>query len=412
MAVPEKDRLILQNLAKQVAEIAADPIQQATIALWKRHNSLERTRPPILLYDGTGHETADMIVKLETEDDFARGQERHLRRAIYDWEHMRDDSVWTATINCPIAIRSLGYGIAADPTRPDHVFGASRFNQVIGDDESAERIPMPDISADWDDTNRRYEQLCDLYGGILTVEKVGVMTHWYAPIDAFITWRGIEQTMIDMVDRPEWLHSWLGRMCEYHMTELDQYEKLNILALNNKAGFVGSGGVGYTDELPQPDFDGEHVRTIDQWGHAAAQIFSEVSPAMHEEFALRYEKRFLERFGLACYGCCEPLDLKVDIILEHVPNLRRLSMSPKANVARGAEALGDKAIFSHKPNPTVIGMESWHADLARDQLRDVFEKTRGCIVEVVMKDLHTCRGEPTRMWEWIELAKELSEEYA
>ena len=353
-----------------------------------------------------------MIVKTECEDDLARGQERHLRRAIYDWEHMRDDSVWTATIHCPIAIRGGGYGIAADPTRPDHVFGASHFNQVIGDGESAERIPMPEISVDWDDTSRRYEQLCDLYDGILTVEKIGVMTHWYAPIDTFITWRGIEQMMIDMVDRPEWLHSWFGRMCEYHMSELDQYEKLSILALNNKAGFVGSGGVGYTDELPQADFDGEHVRPIDQWGHATTQIFSEVSPAMHEEFALRYEKRFLERFGLACYGCCEPLDLKVDLVFKHVPNLRRLSMSPKANVARGAEALGDRAIFSYKPNPTIIGMESWDADLARDQLRDVFEKTRGCIVEVVMKDLHTCRGEPRRMCEWVGMAKELSEEYA
>jgi hypothetical protein len=27
---------------------------------------------------------------------------------------------------------------------------------------------------------------------------------------------------------------------------------------------------------------------------------------MHEEFALQYEKRWLERFGLTYYGCCEP----------------------------------------------------------------------------------------------------------
>ena len=45
---------------------------------------------------------------------------------------------------------------------------------------------------------------------------------------------------------------------------------------------------------------------------------------MHEEFALRYESRWLERFGLSNYGCCEPLDRKVDIIKKAVPNLRRL----------------------------------------------------------------------------------------
>lgn len=45
MSVSEKDKAIVRDLAKQVAEIAADPIQQETIDLWKRHNSLERTRP-------------------------------------------------------------------------------------------------------------------------------------------------------------------------------------------------------------------------------------------------------------------------------------------------------------------------------------------------------------------------------
>ena len=410
MALSEKERTILRDLAKQVAEIAADPVQQQTIDLWKRLNRLERTRPLILLHDGTHHETGDKI-KLETQDDFARGQEHDLRSRIYHWRHMRDDSIWEAKAHCGIAYNCNGYGIEGNATRPDHVFGASRFNSVIKDDDSPERIPMPKVTVDWEQTERSYQQLCDLYDGILAVEKRGVAGHWYAPLDSFITWRGIEQTFLDMVDRPKWLHSWLERMCQWHLSQLDQLEKLNLLSLNNRANGIASGGIGYTDQLPAKDFDGR-VRTKDQWGHATTQIFSEVSPAMHEEFALRYEKRFLSRFGLATYGCCEPLDLKVDLVFKHVPHLRRISMSPKANVARGAAALGKRAIFSYKPNPAIIGMESWDVGLARRQLRDTFEKTRGCVVEVVMKDLHTCRGEVRRMWEWVAMAKKLSEEYA
>jgi hypothetical protein len=67
---------------------------------------------------------------------------------------------------------------------------------------------------------------------------------------------------------------------------------------------VRTGGLGFIDELPQSDFDGKHVRTIDMWGHATTQIFSEVSLAMHDEFALSYEKRFLCIIVTTNHGAC------------------------------------------------------------------------------------------------------------
>jgi len=411
MGLSPRDRTTLRDLATEVAEIAADPIQQETAELWGRLNRLQRTRPLVLLQDSTGHETGDKIA-LTTEGEFARRQEHDLRSRIYKWRHMRDDTIWRAKVDSGIAMDRTGYGIERDHTKPDHVFGAKRFNNVIADDDEPTRLPMPTVTVDWNETERRRQRLCELYDGILTVETGGITGHWYAPLDSFITWRGIEQTFLDMLDRPAWLHGWLERMCRFELSLLDQYEQLGVLALNNDGRRIGSGGIGYTDLLPQDDFDGEHVRLIDQWGHATTQIFSEVSPPMHEEFALAYEKRFLSRFGLCNYGCCEPLDLKVDLVLRHAPNVRRISMSPKANVARGAEALGKRAIFSYKPNPAILGMEGWDVDFARSELRDTFEKTRDCVVEVIMKDLHTVRGEVRRMWEWVEMAKALAEEYA
>jgi hypothetical protein len=200
-------------------------------------------------------------------------------------------------------------------------------------------------------------------------------------------------------------------MTQWHLSRLDQYEQLGALSLNNGNVGVGPGGLGYTDELPSDGFDAARVRAIDQWAHATTQIFAEVSPAMHDEFALTYEKRFLSRFGLAGYGCCEPLDRKLDIV-KTLPNLRRVSMSPWVDAARGAEGLGDEYVFSYKPNPAVIGMESWDVELARAQLRDALEESRGCVVEVLMKDLHECRRQPQRMWEWVDMAMRLAEEYA
>ena len=122
---------------------------------------------------------------------------------------------------------------------------------------------------------------------------------------------------------------------------------------------MGSGGLGYTNELPQADFDPHHVRTIDQWGYATAQIFSEVSPKMHEEFALRYEIRWMKQFGLNYYGCCDALHNKIDII-RSIPNLRKISMSPWANVEKMVEEVNGDYVISHKPNPAVFATDNWN----------------------------------------------------
>ena len=410
MSIPERDKTVLQNLAKEVADIAALPIQKEKAELWRRLNRLDPVRPMVLLSNGTWHQTGDEI-QLETEDDFARQQEWSIRTTLYHWKHMRDDHVYDAKIYSPIVLRSTGMGISGDATRPNHEFGAARYNTVIDDNADPNIIPMPTVTLDEEETERNYQRLCDIYDGTITVEKRGVSGLGFAIMDQFIQWRGLQNTFTDMIDRPEWIHSWMERLTQWHLSRLEQYEKLNVLSLNNGNNGVGSGGLGFTDELPQAGFDGTHVRFIDMWGHATTQIFSEVSPAMHDEFALSYEKRFLSKFGLSNYGCCEPLDKKLDII-KTIPNVRRVSMSPWVDVERGASELGKDYIFSYKPNPAIIGMEGWDVDFAREYLRDALEKTRGCPTEVIMKDLHSCRREPYRMWEWVDMAMQLVQEYA
>jgi len=410
MAASQDDRTIVRDLARQVSEVAADPVQAEKAELWRRLNRLEPVRPLVLLQNATWHETGGEIT-LECVDEFTRGQEWGLRAQLYHWEHMRDDHVYQAKVFSPVHVSDTGMGIQPKDTRPDHVFGARQFHSVIEDDADPSVVPMPTVTVDWERTEQTYERLSELYDGILEVGKRGVAGHWFAIMDQFIEWRTIDQAYVDMIDRPEWVHAWMDRLTEWHLSRLEQYESLGVLWLNNGNNGVGPGGLGFTDELPRDDFDGAHVRSVDQWGHATTQIFSLVSPAMHDEFALTYEKRFLERFGLASYGCCEPLDGKLDIV-KTIPNLRRISMSPWIDPARGAEGIGKDFIFSYKPNPAIIGMEEWDEELARGQLRDVLEQTRGCVVEVIMKDLHTCRSQPWRMWAWVEMAMELAEEFA
>lgn len=411
MAFPSRDIRIVHELAHRVAEIAANPIHEQRAAMWRRFNALQPERPMVLIFPEGAWREMLLVSDLLCTDDMCRGWEGLLRQRIYYWDHLPDDNVVEATIRSPIVVRSTGWGLQVQRRHPDEATGADHFESVIVEESDLDKLHPPQVTVDWEATEQRYQQTCEVFDGILPVEMQTTGATRYALVDLFSQWRGLEQLFWDMVDRPQWLHRALQFLTDAHLSVLDQLAEQGALTLNNGPHYCGSGGVGFSDELPQPDLDGGPVRPIDLWGFATTQIFSEVSPEMHEEFALQYERQWLERFGLNAYGCCEPLHHKLDYV-KKIPRLRRVSMSPWADCEAGAEQLQDRYIFSRKPNPAVLAGETWEPEAARRDLVDCLEKTRGCVVELIMKDTHTCRNEPERMWEWVRIAKEEAERFA
>jgi hypothetical protein len=132
---------------------------------------------------------------------------------------------------------------------------------------------------------------------------------------------------------------------------------------------------------------------------------------MHEEFAVQHEKKFLALFGLNSYGCCEPLHNKLDLLIRNIPNLRRFSISPWADVEKCAEKLQNKYIYSYKPNPAMLASETFNPEAVRRSITEFCEKTKGCVTEIVMKDTHTLRNEPHRLSEWVRITKEVVAEF-
>ena len=410
MPVSPEDKEVLRALAAEVARIAHLPVQDEKAELWRRLNRLQKVRPLVWINEICWEEMGPEL-DLKTGDEFARGQERNLRQVLYQWRHMPADMVVDANLWCPIVIHDSGHGMNTIAVRTGDGPGTADYVSIIRSEADVERIQMPRVTVDWQATRRNHERMLELFGDIMPVEVRGVTGTWFAPWDTLIQWYGIEELYTDIMDRPKLVHKAIDRMVQAMISRFEQYEALGVLAPNNCNCRVGSGGLGFTDELPAADFDGRTVRMIDMWGNSTAQIFSEVSPAMHEEFALRYELRILERFGLNCYGCCEPLHKKIGI-LRQIPRLRRISMSPFVNVAEGAAAIGDRYVFSAKPNPAVLAGESWNPDRARKELREILDKTRSCHVELIMKDITTVRNEPRRLWEWSQIAMDLAEEFA
>ena len=428
MKVSDQDRSILRGLAEQQAVIASLSVNKERITEWTRLNGLGKGRPLVWINDiehrihNGGprvriseipwHEmNVNGELDLQATDAFCRAVEQQFRRRIYTWNHMQLDMVVEPTFYSPLVIHDTGFGIRADVdvVRLDEETAAPsrRFHPQIIDERDLDKIQDPVVTHDEEASEVDYEALVNLFGDILRIEKRGIVSFSFAPWDQLIQWWGVQEALQDLVLRPELVHQAMDRLVSAQLVRLQQWRDLNLLSFADGNYRVGSGGLGYSDELPREDFDAARVRSIDQWGHCTAQIFSAVSPRMHEEFALQYERRWLAQCGLAYYGCCEPLHDKMEI-LKSIPNLRKISMSAWADIEKTVDRADGKYVLSFKPNPNVFATDSWNPARVRKELSEALDKATGCAVEVLMKDMSTVRYKPQRLWEWCEIAMDVA----
>jgi len=349
---------------------------------------------------------------LKTDSAFARFLEARLRRTIYAWDHFPVDSIVEPDMPCYIVVEDTGFGISEQvriaTTDSSSEIYSREFTKQIKDKEDLEKVKIPTVRFDRQETERMYQSMCSIFGDILKINKKGIPGFWFAPWDELIRWFGVQDALSDLILKPDFVHKIMERLTNSYLRQLDQYEEQGLLALNNSNYRIGSGGLGYTDELPHKDFNPNHVRAKDIWGCGAAQIFSGVSSVMHEEFALNYEIKYMSRFGLNYYGCCEPLDKKIDI-LKKIPNLRKISISPWADLNNASENIGIDYVISYKPSPSFFAADSWDIDVMKKDLEQNLNKVKNCIVEVIMKDVSTVKYKPKRLWDWAKMAMELVE---
>jgi hypothetical protein len=405
--ISKQDRAILRDLARQVAEAAALPVMEERRRLWKRHNSLRPVRPMILVFpEGSWRELLPESA-LRCRDKTARSMEWNLRRRLYSHARFLDDAVVEGDWVVGRAVKDSGWGLEARWRPSSSSTGAGTFDPVIRAPADLRKLRLPEVSVDERAAAANLAQAQDLFGDVLRVRPAGVAHVSFHLMNLYTHLRGLNETMIDMYDNPSMIHDAMAFLEEGHRGLVRQYEDLNLLSLNNDGTYHSSGGVGYTDELPAAGFDPRRVRPCDMWASAEAQEMAQVSPEMHAEFSLAYEKRLLAPFGLNGYGCCEDLTLKLDHVFT-IPNIRRISISPFADVDRCAEKLGRRYIFSWKPNPAHL-VGRFDGKALRAYIGHTLQAARGCTLEMILKDTHTCENHPERFTEWTRIARDLVE---
>ena len=134
-----------------------------------------------------------------------------------------------------------------------------------------------------------------------------------------------------------------------------------------------------------------------------------VGPEMFREFMLEYQIPIMREFGLTAYGCCEDLTMKIPL-LRAIPNLRRIAVSPMANVRRCAEQIGSDYVISYRPSPADMVSYGFNPDRIRTILRRDFGFLRGLCFDITLKDVETVERDPRRIRAWVRLVREILDE--
>jgi hypothetical protein len=195
-------------------------------------------------------------------------------------------------------------------------------------------------------------------------------------------------------------------MVEDRLRTFKFLEKEKLLVPNTDNQMAGPRSYGYVSELPDPDTAGE-VSLKDVWGWPESQESMIISPDMYAEFVLPYYARLAKEFGLVYYGCCEPVDDRIDLLIEAVPNLRAVSISGWADFDFMAERLGGDIVFSRKPTPAYMSGANPDWDLMRGDMEKTYRavKRNGCNTEILIRDLYTVAGDIPRLKSWTDMTK-------
>jgi len=398
------DRGILVPLAERVAEIAASPNIEETRRLWREHNRLGKTRPVVFCDPENGWNEIVTEAQMRCQGKLARRWEMDLRKEVFWAEEMGDDKPLDPWFDVPYTVSPDDWGLQTVYHRTAGL-GSCVWDAPVKDyDEDLKKLHSPRFEVDWETTRGCLELAGEMFRGILPARFKGIWWWSLGVTMPAVFLRGLDKILYDLVENPDGLKELLAIVSRGHLDKLDWLEANNLLSLNNDSTYVGSGGFGISDELPAGDFDGR-VRCRDLWGFTESQETVGVSPRMYEEFVFPNEKPIMDRFGLGCYGCCEPLHSRWHVVRRH-HNLRRVSCSPWADLEKMAEYLQDRYILSFKPNPAVLAVPEIDEAAIRQGLRRALEVTRGCVVEVIMKDNHTLGGRPENAVRWCRIAKE------
>ena len=404
-----KEIAIVRELAKKQYEIAMSDRHVAMRRRFQDTNDLKFVRPPLNVEEVPWHEmNFDHELDLQCQDPFLRDMERTLRRNLFREKYFRCDNHITPYWAVSKSYSTTGNGLEmAEQTLAtddrNHIISHS-YMDVLEDESALEKFRPTKVTAHPEQDRENVARAQEILGDSMPVKLVG-HTIYYAPWDRIVRLRGIDNVMIDIYDRPEYLHKIIGLFTEDMASYMDQMEALGLFDSEIKELHCTPGNV----TVPNPSADGHHCQDI--WFRTMAQAFSSISPSAHYEFDIQYSVPLAQRCAYTYYGCCEPLHDRIDI-LKHYKNLRKIGVSPWADLERSAEQIGKNYVLSRKPNPAHVAVPT-DPEVIRREITETAQACLkyGCPCDITLKDISTVAYKPEALIAWTNIASDVLDQF-
>ena len=408
-----KELKIVRGLAAQYYNTAMSEANVEKARLYKSVNDMKMIRPVVLMDELPWFElNIDNCLDCVCEDPGLRGLEGHFRYWLARHKYFGCDLYLNPVFNINKRVEFSGLGVHVEEeilrTNERNHIVAHQYVDKLQTDEDVEKLRFETVAYDEAGTKKHFEYVSDIIGDIMPVKITGISSDYgtgHVLWDIVSMLKGAENLLADLAERPEFMHKIARKLTDIFLDKMRQAEEQNLFGADQTYIHCTP---ALTNDLERPE-DYDNIKPRNLWGRALAQIFGAVSIEMHDEFDIKYAAEAMEPFGLIYYGCCEPLDTKINI-LKKIKNLRKISVTPWADINLAAEIMGSEFVFSAKPNPAHVGA-GFDEAVIRAELTAIVDavKRNNCSCDIVLKDIST--GKPEHLIKWAQIAMQVVNNY-
>lgn len=253
MRISEKDKGILQELAKKFRSLCERPCEAEKIRLWKDHNDLKETRPLLLVDMENGwNEAVRFDRDIQCEGYMAQDWEMWFRKEIFWAEKLQDDKPLTSVFYLPHRAVNTEWGIGENKVEicEDDKNKAYSWTATMKDmdDEEFEKLDMekaiqdPVVVVDEKASEAAFTLAKEIFDGIV---EVRMRTWWFWSSHmalAYANFRGLDGMMYDFYDFPEKVHEIFAKLTSGYIKKLQFLEANHLLYQIQTIPSWGAGG--------------------------------------------------------------------------------------------------------------------------------------------------------------------------
>lgn len=406
----QNDLKVVRDLAKRYMEVAQSDRYVKMRQRYRDTNNLKVVRPPVNVEElPWAQMNIEHSLDCVCEDAGLRGFEYNMRFQLMRDKYFKCDNyiepVWA--VGKSFSSTGNGLGVREKTIEMKNVpIKSHAYIDVLEDESAMDSFHLAEITAYPENDVKNVAYCEEVLDGIIPVVLRGHGIY-YAPWDTISTLRGVEPILVDMYERPEYLHRIIKAFTDSMSHEMDQMEALglydpNLMALHSTPSAV---------DVPNPSTDGVY-RCRDIWFRTMAQMFSTISPDAHYEFDVQYSAPLAARCAYTYYGCCEPLSDRLDMLKKAYPNLRKIGTSPWSDVWRTAEETHGEYVVSKKPNPANV-QSVVDPEVVRKEITETVEACLkyNCPCDITLKDISTVGERPENIIEWTKTVSDVLDVY-